>query len=389
MLGLVLERADDRLRLEWLLQHFPVVGLLGARQVGKTTLARAVAAGNTKGVHHFDLERSDDLATLADPMLALEPLRGLVVLDEIQRRPELLPTLRVLADRPRKPARFLVLGSASPERLRQTSETLAGRIAYHELGPLGLADVGASRWRQLWRRGGFPRAFLPRAEEVSRTWRRELVRTYLERDLPQLGVRTPAATLERFWSMLAHYHGQRWNGSELGRAFGISDTAVRSYLDLLVGTFMVRALPPWFENLAKRQVKAPKIYIADSGLLHTLLGIEDAQALERHPKVGASWEGFALGEVIRTLGARRDECHHWATHQGAELDLLVVRGEQRRGFEFKRTSEPKLTASMHAARNDLRLDSLDVIHAGARTFALAPGVRAVALARLLQDIDPL
>ena len=381
------ERDLDRVKL--LLRQFPVVALLGARQVGKTTLAASLAAVRSGAVHRFDLERVDDLAQLADPVLALESLRGLVVIDEIQRRPELFPTLRVLADRPRTPARFLVLGSASRDLLQQSSETLAGRVAYHELSPLTLDDVGNSRWRQLWRRGGFPRAFLPRSEEASCTWRRELIRTYLERDLPQLGVRIPAATLGRFWSMLAHYHAQTWNASELARAFGVSDTTVRGYLDLLAATFMVRVLPPWSANLAKRQVKAPKVYLTDSGILHTLLGIETAGGLERHPKVGASWEGFALAQVVAQLGARPDECHYWATHQGAELDLLVIREDLRRGFEFKRTSAPSVTPSMRTAIHDLGLDSIDVVHAGARTFALAPKIRAVACARILEDIAPL
>lgn len=385
----VIERVSDRTRVLWLLRHFPVVALLGPRQVGKTTLARAIGLESNKTAHWFDLEKGEDVARLADPMLALAPLRGLVVLDEIQRRPELFPTLRVLSDRPRRPARFLVLGSASRDLLQQSSESLAGRVAYHTLAPFSLGDVGAERWAQLWRRGGFPRAFLPRSEEVSRTWRRELIRTFLERDIPQLGLRVPATTLERFWAMLAHYHGQTWNGSELGRAFGVSDTTVRSYLDILTSTFMVRTLPPWFENLSKRQVKAPKVYVADSGILHTLLGIGDAAALERHPKVGASWEGFALGQVIGHLGARRDEIHFWATHQGAELDLLVSRDGRRLGFEFKRTSSPKVTVSMRTALSDLSLDSLDVIHAGEQTFALAPKIRAVAFRRLLEDVTPL
>lgn len=385
----VIPRERDLGRVGSLLRQFPVVALLGARQVGKTTLATSLTASRSGPVHRFDLERSEDLAQLHEPMLALESLRGLVVIDEIQRRPELFPTLRVLADRPRKPARFLVLGSASRDLLQQSSETLAGRIAYHELGPLTLGDVGDARWRQLWRRGGFPRSFLPRSEEASCTWRRELIRTYLERDLPQLGIRIPAATLGRFWSMLAHYHAQTWNASELGRAFGVADTTVRGYLDLLAATFMVRVLPPWFANLAKRQVKAPKVYLADSGILHTLLGIETAAGLERHPKVGASWEGFALAQVTAQLGARSDECHYWATHQGAELDLLVVREDVRRGFEFKRTSAPSVTPSMRTALHELELDSIDVIHAGARTFALAPRIRAVACARILDDVAPL
>jgi len=389
VLNSVLPRSDEVRRVETLLGQFPVVALLGARQVGKTTLAQAIASRTKKPVHRFDLENSADLAQLEDAMLTLAPLRGLVVLDEVQRRPDVFSTLRVLADRPRKPARFLVLGSASGHLLSQSSESLAGRIAYHELGPLRLADVGAAKWRQLWRRGGFPRAYLARSEEASRTWRREFVRTFIERDVPQLGLRIPAATLERFWTMLAHYHAQTWNGSELGRALGVSDTAVRGYLDVLAATFMVRVLPPWFENLAKRQVKSPKVYIADSGLFHTLLGIDDAAALDRHPKVGASWEGFALAQVIARLGARKEECFYWATHQGAELDLLVVRGRQRRGFEFKRTTAPAITKSMHIALDDLALDSLDVVHAGDKTFPLGANIRAVALARILEDVAPL
>jgi len=389
VLNSVLPRSDEVRRVETLLGQFPVVALLGARQVGKTTLAQAIASRTKKPVHRFDLENSADLAQLEDAMLTLAPLRGLVVLDEVQRRPDVFSTLRVLGDRPRKPARFLVLGSASGHLLSQSSESLAGRIAYHELGPLRLADVGAAKWRQLWRRGGFPRAYLARSEEASRTWRREFVRTFIERDVPHLGLRIPAATLERFWTMLAHYHAQTWNGSELGRALGVSDTAVRGYLDVLAATFMVRVLPPWFENLAKRQVKSPKVYIADSGLFHTLLGIDDAAALDRHPKVGASWEGFALAQVIARLGARKEECFYWATHQGAELDLLVVRGRQRRGFEFKRTTAPAITKSMHIALDDLALDSLDVVHAGDKTFPLGANIRAVALARILEDVAPL
>ncbi|HEX7476876.1 MAG TPA: ATP-binding protein [Polyangiales bacterium] len=380
----MLGRAADLDRVNWLLRHFPVVALLGPRQVGKTTLARAVRAPG-KLLHRFDLESSVDLARLADPLLTLEPLRGLVVLDEVQRRPDIFNTLRVLADRPKRPARYLVLGSASPELLRQTSETLAGRIAYHELSPLSLSDVGAAKWSRLWRRGGFPRSFLAASEAASVTWRQELIRTFLERDIPQLGIRIPSTTLDRFWAMLAHYHGQTWNGSELGRAFGVADTTVRVYLDLLAATFMVRVLPPWFENLKKRQVKAPKVYISDCGILHTLLGIEDAAGLERHPKVGASWEGFALAQTVASLRLTPKECYFWATHQGAELDLLVVRNGRKHGFEFKRSSAPAITPSMKIAFADLGLASLTVVHAGEDTFPLGPKIRAVALSRLLSD----
>jgi predicted AAA+ superfamily ATPase len=385
----VIERVDHLRRLATLLREFPVVGVLGPRQVGKTTLARALAQRWRGPVTHFDLEDPADLARLADPALALGPLRGLVVIDEFQRRPDLLTALRVLADRPRRPARFLVLGGASPDLVRGSSETLAGRIAYHELSGFSLAEVDPSRLGMLWLRGGFPRSFLARTEPASWRWRQQLVRTFLERDLPSLGLRLSADTLHRFWAMLAHYHAQVWNASELSRAFGVADTTVRGYLDLLASAFMLRLLAPWSENLAKRQVKAPKVYLRDTGLLHALLGIRRADDLERHPKVGASWEGFMLSEIIQRLGAEPRECHFWATHGGVELDLLVVRGHRRLGFEFKRTTSPSVTHSMHVALADLKLDRLDVLHAGENTFPLAPKIRAVAAHRVLQDVAPL
>ncbi len=380
-------RRDDHLRrLTGLLREFPVVGLVGPRQVGKTTLAHALARGWRGAVTYLDLESSADLARLADPALALGPLRGLVVIDEFQRRPDLLAVLRVLADRPRRPARFLVLGSASPDLIRGSSETLAGRIAYHELSGFSLAEVDPARLGALWLRGGFPRSFVARTEPASWRWRQQFIRTFLERDLPALGLRLGADTLHRFWAMLAHYHAQVWNASELARAFGVADTTVRGYLDLLASAFMVRLLMPWSENLAKRQVKAPKVYLRDTGLLHALLGIRTATDLERHPKIGASWEGFMVSEVIQRLGAEPRECHFWATHGGVELDLLVVRGRRRLGFEFKRTSGPSVTRSMHVALADLRLERLDVIHAGESTFPLAPKIRAVAARRILVDL---
>lgn len=322
-------------------------------------------------------------------MVALEGLRGLIVIDEVQRRPDLFPILRVLSDRPRRPSRFLILGSASPDLLRQTTESLAGRVAYHELRGLDLAEVGAARWKALWLRGGLPRSYLARALSDSIEWREQFVRTYLERDLPQLGIQVSADTLRRFWTMLAHYHGQTWNASELGRAFGVSDATVRRYLDILSSTLVVRQLSPWHENLSKRQVKAPKVYVSDSGLLHRLLGVDDAVDLERHPKVGASWEGFALEQVVAQLGARRSECYYWRTHTGAELDLLVVRGRRRYGFEFKRADAPTLTPSMRSAMDDLRLDSLDVIYPGVDVYTLAKKVRAVPLTVAVDTLKPL
>jgi predicted AAA+ superfamily ATPase len=384
----MIARASHLAALRRLLARSPVVALLGARQVGKTTLARQLA-GEARRSEFFDLERAADVARLSDPELTLGPLGGVVVLDEIQRRPDLFPALRVLADRPRTPARFLVLGSAAPQLLRQSAESLAGRIAFHELPGLTIEEVGANALDRLWLRGGFPRAFTARANSESANWRRTFVRTFLERDVPQLGISIPSVTLERFWSMLAHYHGQIWNGSEFGRSFGVSHHAVRRYLEALEATFMLRVLRPWAESLAKRQVKSPKVYVRDSGLLHTLLDIGDLTHLERHPKVGASWEGFIVEVLIQQLGARSDQCYFWATHTGAELDLLVVDGTRRLGFEIKRTTAPRLTPSMRHALSDLGLTRLDVMHVGTETFPLAPSVRAVAAHRLLEDVEPL
>lgn len=307
----------------------------------------------------------------------------------MQRRPELFPVLRVLVDRPERDTRFLVLGSAGPDLLRQTSETLAGRIAYHELDGFALDEVGLDAADELWLRGGFPRSFLSATLADSYEWRRSFVRTFLERDLPALGVQVPGPTLHRFWRMLAHYHAQTWNGAELGRAFGVSGTTVRRYLDILEAALVVSTLPPWSENLSKRQVKSPKVYIKDTGILHTLLGIEGPGDLQGHPKVGASWEGFVVGELARHVGARPEELYFWATHAGAELDLLVIRGKRRLGFEIKRTTAPSSTRSMHAARESLGLERVDVIHAGEHTFPLAPGIRAVPFRRMFEDVEPL
>jgi len=385
----MIERSRHLRRLKALLRQFPVVALLGARQVGKTTLARQLVSRRSGSVTHFDLENAEDLSLLADPMLTLKPLKGLAVIDEVQRRPELFPALRVLVDEPGARRRFLVLGSASPDLLRQTSETLAGRIAYHELGGFSLDELGPAQWPSLWRRGGFPRSVLARSEPESLRWRRELIRTYLERDIPALGLRLPAATLRRFWMMLAHYHGQVWNSAEFARSFGVAHTTVQRYLDVLSATFMVRQLPAWHENVGKRQVKAPKVYISDSGILHALLGLGASREIESHPKVGASWEGFALDQVISRIEAMPQECFFWATHSGAELDLLVSRGSRRLGFEFKRTTVPAVTRSMHVALEDLGLTSLDIVHAGTRTYPLGKKIRAVALSRLQDDLKPL
>lgn len=382
----MLGRAADSDDLRRCLRRQPVVGLLGSRQVGKTTVARELADRSGGPVAFFDLESPADLNRLDDPATALSNLRGLVVIDEIQRRPDLFPLLRVLADRPRRPATFLVLGSASPHLLKQSSETLAGRITYVELDGLGMADVGSRHWRKLWLRGGYPRSYLARSDAESVSWRGDLRRSYVDQDLPALGPGFPARTIERMWEMLVHYHGQIWNASELARAFGMSHTTGRRYLDLLVDTFMLRLLPPWSENVGKRVVKSPKMYFRDAGLLHLMLGVRTADDLLRHAKVGASFEGFALSEVARQLGVNRRECFFWATHQGAELDLLVVRGAKRLGFEFKHTVAPAVTKSMRIAMADLGLERLDVIHIGKDTYPLGRGIRAVAFDRLQQDI---
>ncbi|MEQ1603184.1 MAG: ATP-binding protein [Methylophilaceae bacterium] len=370
------------------LANFPVVAILGARQVGKTTLARQLENDWDGPKRHFDLEDPDDQARLADPAFVLRELKGLVVLDEIQLRPDIFPLLRVLADRPDMPARFLLLGSAAPELLKHTAESLAGRVVFHELDGLALNEIApfatAPDWLDTrWLRGGFPRALLANDMQLSREWREAFIRTYLERDLPQLGIHLPALTLRRFWTMLAHYHGQTWNGSELARALGVSDKTVSRYLDILEGTFMAFRLAPWHANIGKREVKAPKVYVADTGLLHSLLRIGERDALLAHPKCGASWEGFVLREIIRQTGAKRDEAFFWGVHGGAELDLLILQNGRRLGFEIKLTKSPQVTASMRSAKETLGLDHLYVMcHGEGESWPLTDGVTAVPAACL-------
>ena len=320
----MIDRPNHVANIKRLLRDYPVVAILGARQIGKTTLAGELVKTHRGTATQFDLEDSTAVAKLQDPMLTLAPLKGLVVLDEIQRRPELFPALRVLADRRPIRTRFLVLGSASPTLLRQSSESLAGRIAFYELPGLSLTEVPKDDFSRLWVRGGFPRSFLARDEAASYEWRQNFIRTFVERDLPQLGVTIAAETARRFWTMLAHYHGQLWNSSELARAFGVADKTVRGYLDRLSDTLVIRQLAPWHENLGKRQVKSPKVYVRDTGLLHALLGIPSQQDLSGHPKIGASWEGFVIDQIIAQLRLNTSECYFWRTYQGAELDLLVV-----------------------------------------------------------------
>jgi predicted AAA+ superfamily ATPase len=367
---------------EWIrtaLKRSRVVALLGPRQSGKTTLARSFVADGS--LNYFDLEDPTSLARLTEPELALRPLKGLVVIDEIQRRPELFPLLRVLADRQPLPARFLILGSAAPDLLKQSSETLAGRIETIPLEGFRLADLGVAAQARHWLRGGFPLSYTARTESDSFVWRQQFIQTFLERDLPQLGVTIPAIALRRFWNMLAHYHGQIWNAAELARALAVNESTVRRYLDLMTGVFMIRQLPPWFENLGKRQVKAPKIYVRDSGLLHALLGISNQRDLEHHPKVGASWEGYAVEEILKAL--RPDDAYFWATHNGAEIDLVLFRRGRRIGIECKRTDAPTLTASMRIALADLKLDELNVVYPGEKRYSLAKKIEVVPLAELV------
>lgn len=360
------------------LERSRIAALLGPRQCGKTTLARSFVAPDS--VNYFDLEDPISLARLDEPMTALRDLTGLVVIDEIQRRPELFPVLRVLADRTPLPARFLILGSASPSLLRQSSESLAGRMETITISGFSVAEVGTEQSDQHWLRGGLPLSFLAKNDTDSLAWRKHFIATLLERDLPQLGIGTPAATLYRFWSMLAHYHGQVWNAAEPARSLGVSESSTRRYLDLLEGVFMVRQLRPWHENLKKRQVKAPKIYFRDSGLLHQLLGVRTMDDLLRHPRCGASWEGYVLEETLKAT--QPDEAYFWATHAGAELDLLLLRDGRRVGVEIKRMDAPRLTPSMRTALEDLHLDRLTVIYPGKRRFRLSEEVEVVPMAEL-------
>ena len=365
-------------RLEQSVNRSPITALLGPRQCGKTTLAKQFA--ENRGGAFFDLEADTDRRRLQNPEMALEMLDGLVILDEVQALPEIFPVLRKMADRPDLRARFLILGSASPHIIRQVSETLAGRVEFIEISGFSLNETGPDARDALWLRGGFPRAFLAGSDGDSQAWREGFVRTYLERDIPQLGFRIPAAAMRRFWTMLAHNHGQVWNASELGRSMGLSDKTVREYLDLLTGTYMVRQVQPWFENLGKRQVKAPKVYFRDTGLLHHLLDIPDRHHLLGHPKVGASWEGFAMEQILRAY--EPSQAYFWGIHAGGELDLLFLHQGRRLGFEIKFSEAPQLTLSMRKAQADLRLDHLYVVHPGAHGFPLADAISALPLVDL-------
>jgi predicted AAA+ superfamily ATPase len=372
----MIHRPDLIAHVQQSLQQFPVTLILGPRQCGKTTLARVIYA--EAGGTYFDLEDPETPLQPQRAKLVLQDLRDLVVIDEFQRQPELFPLLRVLADRRPLPARFLVLGSASPALVQGVSESLAGRVAYVHMSGFTLEEVGVEQMPQLWIRGGFPEAFLAADDEASYAWRRHFMQTFLERDIPQLGLRIPAHALRRFWTMVAHFHGQVWNAAEFARSLGTKEDTARRYLDILSGAFMVRQLPPWFENIGKRLVKAPKVYLRDSGLLHTLLGVRDHLQVQSHPKLGFSWEGFALEQIIQMANAERD-AFFYRTHAGAELDLLLVRNGKRYGFEFKYEDAPKSTKSMHVVSNDLKLVKLWVVYPGGQTSPLREGMEVVPL----------
>lgn len=346
--------------------------------MGKTTLARRFMGDQPAAF--FDLESLPDQRRLQNPELMLGGLQGLVILDEIQQMPELFRTLRVLVDRPDNQASFVILGSASPQLIRTASETLAGRVEFIELNGFDLSETGAGAWEKLWLRGGFPRAFLAATDDDSLAWREGFIRTFLERDIPQLGINIPALAIRRFWTMLAHYHGQTWNASELSRSMGLSDKTVRSYLDILSGAFMVRQLQPWFENISKRQARAPKIYLRDSGLLHSLLNIPDSHTLLGHPKVGASWEGYVIDQAISFL--RPIEAYYWAAHGSAELDLLFFSKGRRYGIEVKFIEAPEVTRSMRIAQQDLKLEHLWVVYPGAQSYPVGEHTTVCPLAGL-------
>lgn len=372
-------REAYRLQITDTLARFRVTALLGPRQCGKTTLARSLASSPDA---YFDLEDPVDLARLEAPRQTLSALTGLVVIDEIQRRPDLFPLLRVLADRPDQPARFLVLGSASLDLIKGVSESLAGRVGFVDLSGFDATEAGFERLDTLWLRGGFPESFLSASDEASMHWRQQFIRTFLTRDIPELGITVPAEQLRRFWLMIAHYHGQIWNASEIAGSLGVNYKTAQHYLDILTGAFMVRSLPSWTEKLGKRVRKAPKIYLRDSGVFHALQRIGSLPDLQSHPKLGASWEGLALEHVLRVLRVEPGEAFHWGTHGGAELDLLLVRGTRRLGFEFKYADAPRTTKSMRAALDDLKLERLVVLYPGEKNYVLDDRIQVVGLRQI-------
>ncbi len=371
----MLKRNSYLEKIEKAVTRSPITAVLGPRQCGKTTLARAFSQSTNSTF--FDIESLPDQRRLQNAEMVLGALDGLVILDEIQVMPELFNVLRVLVDRPANRVRFLMLGSASPDIIKKASETLAGRVEFIELSGFDLLEVETSSWKDLWLRGGFPRSFLAESDDDSLAWREGFIRTFLERDIPQLGINIPAQAMRRFWTMLAHYHAQTWNASELARSLGVSDKTIRSYLDVLTGTFMIRQLQPWYENVGKRQVKTPKIYFRDSGLLHSLLDIGDWHTLLGHPKVGASWEGYALEQALQII--RPSQAYFWGVHSGGELDLMFTQGKHRYGVEIKFSEAPQITASMKLSLDALKLSHLWVIHPGEHSYPMDKKITALPL----------
>ena len=385
MIFLVIERTALLKHVRSALRRSRIVAIIGPRQCGKTTLVRELLQPGSP--NYFDLEDPTSLARLDEPMTALRGLKGLVVIDEVQRRPELFPALRVLADRKPQPAKVLILGSASPDLLRQSSESLAGRLETVRMSGFSLAELGAHAQRRHWLRGGFPASFLARSESDSLAWRKNFIQTFLERDLPQLGITAPATALQRFWTMLAHYHGQTWNAADPARSLGVTEPTVRRYLGILSGVLMVRQLQPWYANLRKRQVKAPKVYLQDTGILHQLLGIRSENDLLHHPKSGASWEGYVIEETLKAV--EPDEAYFWATHSGAEIDLVLLKKGRLLGVECKRKDAPRLTPSMSIALEDLKLERIAVVYPGDKRYRLAARVEAVPFEAVAQGVKGL
>ena len=381
----MLQRKQIFKQLETRIRENPVTALLGPRQCGKTTLARSLSV--IKPVHRFDLENPGDRAVLQNPILVLRDLKGLVILDEIHRMPELYETLRVLVDDPSCSLKFLVLGSSSPNIIRQVSETLAGRIGFVDMGGFNLREINSSSWKRLWLRGGFPRSFLAGDDRASFRWREDFTRTFLERDIPQLGFRIPQEAMRRFWSMLAHFHGQKWNSAEFARSLGTGEKTASSYLDILCGTFMVRKLQPWHVNMKKRQVRVPKVYIRDSGMLHSLLSVQTSRELLGHIKVGASWEGFAMEQILSVAGDRK--AWFWGTHSGAEIDLLLDPEGINVGFEFKLSEAVRVTRSMRSAFTDLSLKHLYIVYPGDDSYTIGDRISTVSISHLTQTVSAL
>ena len=375
----MIERKDITRHITQALGSGRIVSLLGSRQCGKTTLARHFAKPGSS--LYFDLEDPVDSAKLVEPKNVLENLTGTVVIDEVQRQPELFPLLRVLADRVPLPAKFLILGSASPNLIKHSSESLAGRVERIKIGGFSLSEVGEKKAEQLWLRGGLPRAFLSESDKESFTWLKEYTQSFVERDLPLHGVSLPPMTLLRFWTMLAHYHGQIFNASEIARSLGISVMTVKRYVDVLTGVFMIRQVQPWFGNIKKRQVKSPKIYFYDTGVLHSLLGIQTMDDLLAHPKYGASWEEFVIEEVIRSVEPH--EVFFWATHQGAEIDLVFNKGGRMYGVEIKRADAPTMTPAMRIALEDLKLKRIAVVYPGKKRYSIHKQIDVVPFDEIL------